>query len=55
MVANASAYLNISGELFIQMAISAALMSLAENDKVLSCILARSGGADWDDLEKVTP
>ncbi len=54
MVANASAYLNISGEQFIQLAISAALMSLADNDKVFSYIIARSGGVDFDDLAKVT-
>lgn len=50
MVANASAYLNLSGEQFIQLAISAALMSLADNDAVFSCIIARSGGVDWKDL-----
>jgi hypothetical protein len=51
MVANAAAYLNISGERFIECAISSALMSLAERDKVLSFIFARSGGADWRELE----
>ena len=54
MVANASAYLNISGEQFIQAAISSALMSLCEHDKVLSFILLRSGGIAFDDLAKVT-
>jgi hypothetical protein len=53
MVANASAYLNISGEQFIQAAISSALMSLCEHDKVLSFILLRSGGVEFDDLSKV--
>jgi hypothetical protein len=51
MIANAAAYLNISGERFIECAISSALLSLAERDKVLCFIFSRSGGADWQELE----
>jgi hypothetical protein len=55
MIANAGAYLNITGEQFIQSAISAALLSLCQRDAVFSYILSRSGGTDFDELEKAIP
>jgi hypothetical protein len=53
-IANAAAYLNITGEEFIQSAITAALLSLAEADKVFAHVLARSAGIDWQDLASAT-
>jgi hypothetical protein len=49
-IANAAAYLNVTGEEFIQSAITAALLSLAGADKVFAHILARSAGVDWAEL-----
>jgi len=47
----ASAYLDISGEQFIQSAITAALLSLARADPTFALMLARAAGASFDILE----
>ena len=53
MIAAAAAYLDVSGETFIQSSISAALATLAENNETFGLILLRIAGVDWDDLTKL--
>ncbi len=50
-VAAASAYLDITGEEFIQSAITAALISLAEHDRTFAYSLARAAGVEWETIE----
>ena len=48
----AAAYLSVSGEGFIQAAISAALMQLCARDKVFAVLLMRTAGVDWEAIEQ---
>jgi hypothetical protein len=50
-IAMAAAFLDISGELFIQSAITAALLSLAQADPTFALMLARAAGASFETLE----
>lgn len=51
-IALAAAYLDTDGEHIIQAAITAMLLSLANNDKVFAAMLARTADVDWDELVK---
>ncbi len=51
MLACIAAYMNTTSEVLIQSAITAMLISVCENDRVLSYVVARAGGADWRELE----
>ena len=50
-IATCAAYLNISGDEFIQSAITAAILSLCENDRNFSYLIARATGVEWNTLE----
>lgn len=52
-VAAAAAHLDITGEEFIQSAITAALLSLAEHDptRTVAYAFARAAGVSWETLE----
>jgi len=50
-IAAASAHLQISGEDFIQAAISAALLQLCEADRSFAYALCRVSGVEWSTLE----
>ena len=50
-VAAASAHLDVTGEEFIQSAITAALVSLAQADRTFAYALARVSGVEYDTLE----
>jgi hypothetical protein len=50
-IACASAFLDVTGEEFIQSAITAALLSLAESNSTFCLMLARSTGVEWNTLE----
>lgn len=50
-IATAAAYLNISGEMFIQSAITTALLCLAQADPTFALMLARAAGVTFDTLE----
>jgi hypothetical protein len=50
-IAAASAYLDMTGEEFIQSAITAALLSLAEHDRTFGHMLTRAAGVEWSTLE----
>jgi hypothetical protein len=52
-IAAASAHLDITGEEFIQSAITAALVSLAQADRSFAYSLARATGVEWETLEFV--
>lgn len=54
MVALCAAYCNVSGEAWLQSAITAAMMALAERDEMFSYMLVRASGAEWDSIEKLT-
>jgi hypothetical protein len=51
MLACLAAYLDTDSERLIQAAISSLLITAAQNDKLLCFVLARAGGADWQDVE----
>jgi hypothetical protein len=51
-VATCAAYSGVSSEVWIQSAITAAMISLADHDKALGCMLMRAGGTDWASLEQ---
>ena len=50
-IAAAAAHLDITGEDFIQSAITAALLSLCEADRSVAYLIARVSGVEWDTLE----
>jgi endonuclease/exonuclease/phosphatase family metal-dependent hydrolase len=50
-VAVASAHLDVTGEEFIQSAITAALLSLCEADRSFCYALARAAGVEFETLE----
>jgi hypothetical protein len=50
-LAAASAHLDVTGEEFIQSAITAALISLAQADRTFAYVLARVSGVEYDTLE----
>jgi hypothetical protein len=49
-IAMVSAELGVSSEIFIQSAISAAIITAMEHDDKLALALARAAGASWDEL-----
>jgi len=50
----AAAHLGLpSSEVFIQSAISAALLTLGQQDPVFALMLARSAGVDWSELQRI--
>ena len=51
MLACLAAYMNTDAESLIQASISMLLIAAAQNDKILSLVLARAGGVDWLELE----
>jgi hypothetical protein len=51
MLACASAYMNTDAQTLILAAISMLLLGMASESAVMACILARAGGADWQELE----
>jgi hypothetical protein len=51
-IATCAAYSGVSSEVWIQSAITAAMISLADHDKALACMLMRAGGTEWDSLEQ---
>jgi hypothetical protein len=54
MCSLAAAHLGLpSSEIFIQSAITAALMTLGQEDPVFALMLARSAGIDWNELQKI--
>jgi hypothetical protein len=50
-IAAAAAHLQITGEDFIQSAVTAALLSLCEGDRSFCYALARVSGVEWSTLE----
>ena len=52
-IAAASAELGISSELFIQSAITAALITAAEHDDALAYTFARQAGVGWEELQAI--
>jgi hypothetical protein len=52
-IAMVSAELGVSAEIFIQSAITAALVSAMEHDDTLALALARVAGASWDELAAI--
>jgi hypothetical protein len=51
-IALCAAYSGVSAEAWIQSAITAAMLSLADHDKAFAYMLVRAGGTDWDSLER---
>jgi hypothetical protein len=52
-VAICATALGVNGETFIQSAISAAIITLGQNDPLVQLMLARAAGADWTEVEKL--
>jgi hypothetical protein len=52
-IAIASAELGVSGEVFIQSAITAALLTAAEHNDTLALAFSRAAGAGWDELQAI--
>ena len=50
-IAMAGAYLGVTGHEFIQSAITAALVTLAQNDPTFALMLSRAAGTKWETLE----
>lgn len=49
-IATCAAYCGVSSEVWIQSAITAAMLSLADHDKAFAYMLVRAGGTEWDSL-----
>lgn len=52
-IAAASAELGVSAEIFIQSAITAALISAAEHSDALAYTFARQAGVGWEELQAI--
>jgi hypothetical protein len=51
-IALCAAYVGVSAEKWIQSSVTAAMISLADNDKALAYMLVRAGGTEWDSLAR---
>jgi hypothetical protein len=51
MLACIAAHFGTDSETVIQAAISAMMLSVCAEDRILSCVVSRAGGVNWAELE----